>query len=127
MSPLNINVVMVTAVKVKAAITVGRFRGARLEMILDSGLSVSHVQQSVLVQVQGIVQAKATTLLRLVTASGDDVPIPNNIKMPIQFGELKFIHDFLVVRSLVAPVILGVDFLCGNGLVLDFTDTLVKV
>ena len=36
-------------------------------------------------------------------------------------------HDFVVVGSLVMPVILGVDFLHGNALVLDFTNTPVNV
>ena len=38
----------------------------------------------------------------------------------IQLGELEFTHTFVVVSKLVAPVILGVDFLHANGLVLDF-------
>ena len=105
----------------------GKFGGAKLEMMLNSGSSVSLVQQSVLLQAQGIVQARGTTPLRLVTASGDDLPILNHVRARIQVGELKFIHDFVVVGSLVAPVILGVGFLHGNGLFLDFTDTPVKV
>ena len=36
-------------------------------------------------------------------------------------------HDFVVVDSLVTPVILGIDFLPQNGLVLDFTCTPVMV
>ena len=32
-------------------------------------------------------------------------------------------HDFVVVESLVTPVILGVDFLHENALVLDFAET----
>ena len=32
-------------------------------------------------------------------------------------------HDFVVVESLVTPVILGVDFLHKNALVLDFAET----
>jgi len=36
-------------------------------------------------------------------------------------------HDFVVVDSLVTPVILGIDFLQQNVLVLDFTSTPVMV
>ena len=36
-------------------------------------------------------------------------------------------HDFVVVGNLVAPLILGVDFLHVNALVLDFTDMPVTV
>ena len=115
MSHFNIDVVTVAAVKGKAAVTTGKFGGVKLEMMLDSGSSVSLVQQSVLPQARGIVQAKATQPLRLVTASGDDLPSLNHIRAPIEIGELKFMHDFVVVGSLVAPLILGVDFLHGNG------------
>ena len=40
MSPLNINVVMVAAVKAKAAVTSGRFGDVRLKIMLDLGSSV---------------------------------------------------------------------------------------
>jgi len=36
-------------------------------------------------------------------------------------------HEFVVVQNLVAPVILGIDFLHDNALVLDFTETPVRV
>ena len=41
--------------------------------------------------------------------------------------ESPLLHDFLMVKDLVAPVILGVDFLHQQGLVLDFTSRPVKV
>ena len=41
--------------------------------------------------------------------------------------ELNLLHDFVVVRSLVAWVILGVHFLRNNALTLDFTTTLVSI
>ena len=47
--------------------------------------------------------------------------------MPIHLGELKFMHNFVVVNNLVSTVILGVDFLQANALVLDFTKTPVEV
>jgi len=37
------------------------------------------------------------------------------------------LHEFVVVKSLVAPVILGIDFLQRNGLILDFTQNPVAV
>ena len=32
-------------------------------------------------------------------------------------------HSFVVVQSLITPVILGIDFMQKHGLVLDFTTT----
>lgn len=50
-----------------------------------------------------------------------------HIQAPIKLGEFELMHEFVVVKSLVAPVILGVDFLQENGLVLDFTQIPVMV
>jgi len=82
--------------------------------MLDSGSSISLVQRDVLSQAQDIVQVKATRSLQLVTASGEQLPIVGHIQAPVTLGELKFLHEFVVVESLVASVILGIDFLLGK-------------
>ena len=92
--------------------------------MLDSGSSVSLVQQGVLLQARGIERVEKKKPLRLVTASGDSLPILDHIRAPIKLGELELVHEF---ESLVAPVILGIDFLHNNALVLDFTETPVRV
>ena len=61
------------------------------------------------------------------TASEEQLPVLGHIKAPIKLGELELLHEFVVVESLVAPVILGVDFLHENALVLDFTQSPVIV
>ena len=40
---------------------------------------------------------------------------------------MSYVHEFVVVKTLVALVILGIDFLQGNGLMLDFTHHQVAV
>ena len=45
----------------------------------------------------------------------------------VQLGEWHIDHNFFVVNRLVAPVILGIDFLQRGELMLDFTSTPVKV
>ncbi len=65
--------------------------------------------------------------LKLMTASGAELPLLGHIRSSIRIGEIELLHTFVVVKSLVAPVILGVDFLHENGLVHDFTQTLVQV
>ena len=39
------------------------------------------------------------------------LPIIDNVKVPIDFQENIFSHDFLVVNKLITSVILGIDFL----------------
>ena len=65
--------------------------------------------------------------LKLVTTSGAELPVLGHIRSSIRIGEIELVHTFVVVKSLVASVILGVDFLHENGLVLDFTQTPVQV
>ena len=114
---------MVAAVKSKAAVIMGELGGVEVETMLDSGSSVSLVQRGVLLQAKGIEKVEETKPLRLVTASGDDLPIMDHIRAPVKLGELKLVQEFVVV----APVILGIDFLHDNALVLDFTVTPVRV
>ena len=117
----------VAAVKSKAAIIGGELGGVMVEAMLDLGSSVSLVQSEVLQKARGIEQVKGAKPLRLVTASGNSLPIVDHIRAPIRIGKLKLMHEFVVVQSLVAPVILGTDFLHNNALLLDFTKTPVRV
>ena len=50
-----------------------------------------------------------------------------HIRAPVKLGELKLLHDFVVVEYLVTPAILRVDFLHENALVLDFTQSPVVI
>ena len=119
--------VTVAVIKSKAAVITGRLGGVPVELMLDSGSSISLVQRDVLSQAQDIVRVKATRSLQLVTASGEQLPIVGHIQAPVTLGELKFLHKFVVVENLVASVILGIDFLHENALVLDFTQSPVVV
>ena len=70
---------------------------------------------------------EAAKPLKLMTASEERLHIIGYIQAPIKLGELELGHEFVVVNSLVAPVILGVDFLHANSLVLAFTQSPVMV
>ena len=74
-----------------------------------------------------MVRIKATKPLRLVTASGDPLPMLDHVSALVQVGELHVRHEFVVTESLVAPVILRVDFLHEHVLLLDFTKAYVQV
>ena len=123
-SPEEVNVVVVVAaVKSKATVITGRFGGVLVEIMLDSGRSISLVQHDVLVQAQDVVQVKARRPLQLMMASGEQLYVRGHIRAPFKIDELNLLHKFVVVESLVAHVILGVDFLFANALVLEFTQS----
>ena len=94
-----------------------------MELMLDSRLSISLVQRKLLARAQDVVEVKAKRPLQLVTASGGRLPVMGHIRVPIKLGELKLLHKFVVVKSLMALIILGVDFLHENALVLHFTQS----
>ena len=104
------DIITVATIKSRLAVIPGKICNAVVEVMLDSGSSVSLVQQHVLSQAHGWTSTKTPQGMRLVTASGEDLPIVDYIRARIEIGELDLIHDFVVVKSLVAHVILGVDF-----------------
>ena len=95
--------------------------------MLDSGSSVSLIQGEVLQSAQDVVLVTVARPIQLVTASGDQLPILQHVKAAVKLGELNVVHEFVVVKTLVAPVILGIDFLQRNKLMLDFTQNPVAV
>ena len=119
--------VTVTAVKTKATVTTGKLGGIPCELMLDSGSSVSLAKRDALSKARYVRQTEVKRPVQLVTASGEQLPIVEHIQATVQLGELELSHHFVVVEKLVAPVILGVDFLHKNALVLDFSQTPVVV
>lgn len=115
------------AVNTKTAVIVGEMGGVKTEMLLDSGSSVSLVQEGLLLQNSGVTRISPATHLELVTASGEKLKVVDHILAPVHVSEVYTNHEFVVVNRLVAPVILGVDFLQKNSLVLDFSSPQVEV
>ena len=122
MNPGDASIITVATVKTKTAVIFGAISGTQVKMMLDSGSSASLLQQGAVPYYHGNIKA-----LPEVTVAGKHLLIIGHIGAPTQLGTLQLMDDFIVVKNLVAPVILGVDFLCKNGLILDFTSTPVTV
>ena len=113
---LKSDIVTVAVVKSTATVIKGTWGEVSVEMMLDSGSSLSLVQCDILQSAQNVIEIKAARRpIQLVTASGDQLPILQHVRASVQLGELYVLHDFAVVKNLVAPVILGIDFLQGMG------------
>ena len=97
-----------------------------MDMMLDSGSSVSLVRKDVLSEVSGVCAAGSREL-RLVTAAGEPIPVLGYVSAPVKVGQVSVEHPFVVVKSLIAGVILGIDFLRQHELVLDFAFSPIKV
>ena len=122
------NTVVVATTKKQTAIITGSIGHSRLEVMLDSGSSISLLAQLNVAQMTNIVQQPVPKIL-LKTASGVPLPVVQYItaSVLIQSMEIPVQHDFFVVSDLIAPAILGLDILQHHSLVLDFSEDTVQV
>ena len=105
----------------------GKIGEVPTEMMLDSGSARCLVSQDIVLGMKATSKAALRVCPKLVTASGQPLSLVDHIAATVQIGQLKVRHNFIVVNSLVTPVILGTDFLQKHGLTLDFTADPVTV
>ena len=110
LSPHTETVVLVT-VKKSASIIMGKIGEVPTEMMLDSGSARCLVSQDIVLGMKATSKAALRVCPKLVTASGQPLSVVDHIAATVQIGQLKVRHNFIVVNSLVTPVILGTDFL----------------
>ena len=92
--------------------------------MMDSGSSISLMMESFAKNYRNQAAPKG---LKLVSAAGEPIPVIGEVVAPVSVGTLHVDHNFVVVHSLITPVILGIDFLHKHGIVLDFTTTPVTI
>eukprot|EP00731_Ephydatia_muelleri_P010647 Em0005g1233a len=108
----------------------GEWCGVSTKVMLDSGSSVSLVKEELIRGAKnGLVQRSNGKSVHLVTASGEELPVLGFVKAAVCIPGItsSVTHDFLVVKDLVSPCILGVDFLHAQKLMLDFGQCPVRV
>ena len=117
--------VVVAAVRSQGAIVQGKLGNMCVEIMMDSGSSISLIMEN---YVKSSYQNQAApNTLKLVSAAGEPISVVRKVVAPIQVGNLQVHHNFVVVHSLITPVILGMDFLQKHGIMLDFTTTPVTI
>ena len=123
-SPPNVSNVVVAAVRPSAAVLKGRLGDTEVDILLDSGSTVSLVQNSILARTLGVKQLKPGDL-QLVSAAGEPMPVVEQANVVVQVGQLSVEHPLVVVESLISPVIPGMNFL--QHLVLVFASSPISV
>ena len=98
------NAITVAAVRSSAATLTGELAGERMEMMLDSGSAVSLLIKEEADKLQGELANIPIPQVKLIIASGEPLQCSSSC-------ENQSVKCFLVVDKLVAPVILGLDFL----------------
>ena len=120
---LSPQVITVATVRSQATVTKGEVGSVSVEIMFDSGSAVSLLRKRDMDQMEFVQQLRIDPKVKLITASGEPLPIVDHV----QVGSLKVAHDFVVVDSLIYPVILGIDFLQVNEVGLDFTSVPISV
>ena len=70
-----------------------------------------------------VVTPLLTPQLQLVTASGKPLEVIGFARVTVVIGQLNVSHDFVVIDTLVALAILGIDFLQRHHLTLALCNT----
>ena len=125
-SPSAVGNVVVAAVRSSVALTRGLLDQKEVDLLVDSGSSISLIQESVATAYYRQID-RAPKGLELTSAEGKEIPVLGCITIPLCLGNLQVNHNFVVIPSLISPVILGIDFLQKYNLVLDFTSTPVGI
>ena len=124
-SPLNL--IIIAAVKSEASTVKGRIGEREMDIMLDSGSSVSLLREEAIKAMRGVTKRRYVQDTRLVTAAGEELPILDQVTVCVKLSKVDQAHHFLVVGKLITSVILGIDFLQQQGLLLDFRTTPVTV
>ena len=66
-------------------------------------------------------------LLQLITAAGDKLTMEDHIKTTVSIQCQSVTHCFIVVKTLIVPVILGNDFLWQHKLTPNFASIPIKI
>ena len=110
LEPHNVVNVLAAAVRPNAATTWGMIGECKVDMMLDSGSSISLIQESTAAAALSKKQRITPSGLKLVSALGDNIPILGSMILPLCIRELQTTHPLVVVQSLIGPVILGLRF-----------------
>ena len=119
--------VVVAAIRCSSATLKGKLGLTRTiwtDMMLDSGSTISLVRADVAAVVD--CHRLQNTMLD-VQVAGETIPVVDNVMISVGVDTYVVKQSFLVVKCLVTPVILGMDFLQAHGLIIDFSATPVKV
>ena len=120
--------IVVAATKINTAVIMGSIGQHNLEIMMDSGSSISLLAQAYVEQMINITEKPLPKIL-LRRASGIPLPIVKYVTASVLIQNMQRMlqQDFFVVSDLIVPAILGLDFLQQHGLVLDFSNNVVQV
>ena len=112
--------VVTAAIRSSKIVLRGIIGDREVEMMLDSGSTVSLIQERIATSLPAVKQL-ALNELQLASAAGEPIPVVGHVVLPVQVGGVCAEHLMIVVRSLITQVMMGMDFLQKYGLAVYFT------
>ena len=99
-----------------------------VKIMLDTGSATSLLRHTEADSMNTNPLSHECSSIQLVTASGESLPIVSCVETSVQITDhFMATHQFVIVDSLIYPVILGTDFLYKHHLCLDFTSSPVTI
>ena len=92
-----------------AATIQGKIGHKTVEMILDSGSSVSVLCEDILKQVPQYCRIPPRRI-QFISAAGEHIPVIDHVSILVNRNDRQIEQPFVVVGALIVPVILGLDF-----------------
>jgi len=116
--------VTVATVRNNATVIIRKVGGVTVEIMLDTESAVSLLRHSEVLSMHTCQSSSRCSSIKLVTSSGEPLPIISFVEATVNItDQFATSHQFLIVDSLIYPIILGTEFLCKHHLCLDFTVT----
>ena len=115
-------------VRNNATVITGMVGEVVVEIMLDTGSAVSLLCRTEADSINTNPSSQGCSSIQLVTTSGESLPIVRCVETSVKIiDHCMATHQFLIVDSLIYPVILGTDFLYKHQLCLDFTSSPVTI
>ena len=98
--------------------------------LLDSGSQISGISEKLyeqLIQSENVLELSVANVHVAPALGRKAVAVKKQVLVKLRIGEIICDHIFLVIPFLTTAVILGHDFLCKNGVVLDYRNMVISI
>jgi len=105
---------------------IGRIGRQSVRCLIDTGSGYSIIKQSIASKLKLKVKPPDYDQRNeLYAANGSVLHISGFAEVVVHFGTHSILHEFTVVTNIDPHVLLGVDFLKENGMILDYSNSIV--
>ena len=119
---------VVAIARSSATIVQGRVGNVQVQVMLDSGASISLIREETAKRLLGSRSVRPTNV-HIVSATGDPIAVLGCATFAVLVGTVHVDHCLVVaiVHSLITSVTLGIDFMQEHGIVLDFATNPIRI